>query len=85
MDAVCLFQAMEAFKMMKEQGVVVTAEEIKSMLFILSQSKDHDRGTKWKESLELVKEAEERGIIMPLKVYNGGERAKSKHTNAGCS
>lgn len=67
------FQAMGTFRLMREQGMTVTVEEIKSMLFMLSQSDDHDRGTKWEESLSLVKEAEDRDFVLPLKCYAGGE------------
>ena len=53
-------QAIEVFGIMSEKDdVTPTAREYRSMLHMLSLSKDVPRGANWARSVELLKEAQE--------------------------
>lgn len=67
-----ILQALDLFEMYKKHGISPKAREIRSMLHVLSKSKEHEKGERWEESLALLREAQEMELRLTEVSYNTG-------------
>lgn len=58
--------------MYKKHGIQPKAREIRSMLHMLSKSKDQEKGDRWEASLALLRDAQETELRLTEVSYNTG-------------
>lgn len=62
--------AIDLFEMYKKHGIQPKAREIRSMLHMLSKSKDQEKGDRWEASLALLRDAQETELRLTEVSYN---------------
>lgn len=64
---------MDIFYSLDEYGIVPSSRQIRAMLHMLSKCKYHESGDRWRESLALLRAAQDNEIPVTEVSYKTGE------------